>query len=176
MSLIEIQRAPYHNSHFSPWTPEITAALREKWDYGKSCTIIAKELNGEFDLRLTRNAVIGKVDRINLPKRASSIKAVIARVGRKRHEPRPVKVKPPRLPSYYQAAAIFDSEIPQEQRKTILQLNEHDCRWPVGEVGSPDFFFCGGQAEEDRPYCAGHCVRAFNLEYRARRLAVGLPA
>ena len=40
-------------------------------------------------------------------------------------------------------------EIPIEQRKTLLQLTEKTCHWPIGDPGSADFFFCGG--ERQRP-------------------------
>jgi len=54
-----------------------------------------------------------------------------------------------------------DLEIPVTQRKTILQLTNKTCRWPVGEPRDPNFFYCGGDAVEDQPYCASHCRRAF---------------
>ena len=147
----------------SPWTEEIVEALREKWSYGKSCTVISRELNSQFGTKFTRNAVIGKVDRINLPKRVSVIRALFGRAQgtRKRHEPKPPKSPKVKLPTFYQARALADQEIPQAQRKTFFELGAHDCRFPVGEPGSADFFFCGGQAEDSQPYCTGHCVRAF---------------
>ena len=42
-------------------------------------------------------------------------------------------------------------EIPLEQRKTLLQLTEKTCRWPVGDPGGTDFFFCGGDTANESP-------------------------
>lgn len=54
------------------------------------------------------------------------------------------------------STAAFDAAIPVEQRKTFAQLGPRDCRWPVGDVGSPDFFFCGAVTLDDRSYCFFH--------------------
>ena len=59
------------------------------------------------------------------------------------------------------APTIEDMAIPADQRRTLLQLNNKNCHWPVGDPLSADFFFCGGEAVEDRPYCAGHCKVAY---------------
>jgi GcrA cell cycle regulator len=45
--------------------------------------------------------------------------------------------------------------------KTLLDLESHDCRWPVGEPRHPDFHFCGARQAEGRPYCALHWGMAF---------------
>ena len=61
-------------------------------------------------------------------------------------------------------------EIPQEQRKTLLQLSEKACHWPVGDPSTPDFFFCGGESANDQPYCAFHCRVAFQPASDRRRV------
>lgn len=48
-------------------------------------------------------------------------------------------------------------EIPFEQRRTLLELRNNDCRWPYGDKPSdPDFFFCGGPKIEGCSYCDMH--------------------
>ena len=49
------------------WTDERVELLKKMWSDGQSASQIAKELGG-----VTRNAVIGKVHRLNLPGRAKS--------------------------------------------------------------------------------------------------------
>lgn len=59
-----------------------------------------------------------------------------------------------------------DLLIPIEQRRRYgrsiheicKQPGDGFCRWPVGEVGSPDFFFCGAVTGET--YCSTHARRA----------------
>jgi hypothetical protein len=53
-----------------------------------------------------------------------------------------------------------DKLIPRTQRRTIMQLNEHTCRWPVGDPTEPGFFFCGGVTEHGWAYCPMHRARA----------------
>ena len=45
--------------------------------------------------------------------------------------------------------------------KKLLDLDAHDCRWPIGEPRHPDFHFCGEKQAEGRPYCARHWQMAF---------------
>jgi GcrA cell cycle regulator len=48
-------------------------------------------------------------------------------------------------------------EVPLTQRRSLLELKDYHCRWPYGDVGSADFYFCGGHAIEATPYCLHHC-------------------
>ena len=52
--------------------------------------------------------------------------------------------------------------IPVEQRKTLMQLTNKTCHWPVGDPGKTGFFFCGGETVTSLPYCSYHCRVAFN--------------
>lgn len=52
-------------------------------------------------------------------------------------------------------------EIPLQQRKTLLELSDAVCRFPIGDVGEEGFFFCGGQTNDRPPYCAYHTRLCF---------------
>jgi GcrA cell cycle regulator len=112
-------------------------------------------------LGVTRNAVIGRANRIGLePLRA--INSIFDGVNQARRIARdrapkvkvvkPVQLKVVALP----APTIDDNAIPLEQRRTFFELGAHDCRWPVGTPGTDDFFFCGAPKDEDRSYCDCH--------------------
>jgi GcrA cell cycle regulator len=64
------------------------------------------------------------------------------------------------------AAELF---IPVEQRLSLLQLNEHTCKWPIGDPLTPDFYFCGQHSEEGKPYCDFHSRRAYHQLDKKRR-------
>jgi len=51
--------------------------------------------------------------------------------------------------------------IPIYQRKQLLDLKDHHCRYPYNEVGSPDFFFCGADVKEGKLYCECHCRQVY---------------
>ena len=55
----------------------------------------------------------------------------------------------------------------------MLELNEQTCRWPVGDPGSSDFFFCGGKTITGLPYCAYHSRVAYQPAADRRRDARG---
>jgi GcrA cell cycle regulator len=64
---------------------------------------------------------------------------------------------------------LIDNIIPIGQRRTILELTEQTCRWPVGDPGSSDFFFCGGNTLNALPYCAYHSRVAYQPASDRRR-------
>ena len=64
------------------------------------------------------------------------------------------------------AAELF---IPVEKRLTLLQLNEHTCKWPIGDPLLPDFYFCGGHSDEGKPYCEFHSRRAYHQMDKKKR-------
>jgi GcrA cell cycle regulator len=124
------------------WTDERIELLKTLWTDGLSASQIAAEMGG-----ITRNAVIGKAHRLKLPGRTKKVPA--------RRQPRVRIVPPEPMPE------IVDNVIPLGQRRTLLELKEETCRWPIGDPGSADFFFCGGGARDGAPYCAGHCCVAY---------------
>ena len=140
------------------WTDTRVELLTKLWADGLSASQIAAELGG-----ITRNAVISKVHRMGLSGRAKE-------PSNSNHRARPRKARltgtgmtrASRVMSGSTALAYdYDKEpevelieIPIEQRKTLLQLTDKVCHWPVGNPGSGAFYFCGGEA--DGPYCPHH--------------------
>ena len=57
--------------------------------------------------------------------------------------------------------ALIENIIPIGQRCSLLELNESKCRWPIGDPGSVEFFFCGGPPVEGLPYCNYHSRVAY---------------
>jgi GcrA cell cycle regulator len=156
------------------WTDERVELLKKLWADGLSASQIAAELGG-----ITRNAVIGKVHRLGLSGRAKSTS---------NGTPRPRKARAPSLirigrgairgntalAHAYEIEAEaepepIDNVIPIGQRRTILELNEHTCHWPVGDPGSTEFFFCGGNTVSSLPYCAYHSRVAYQPAGERRR-------
>jgi GcrA cell cycle regulator len=59
--------------------------------------------------------------------------------------------------------------IPVEQRRTLLELNEDTCRWPIGDPAGSDFYFCGGKPLTGLPYCTHHSRVAYQPATDRRR-------
>ena len=154
------------------WTDERVELLKKLWADGLSASQIAAELGG-----ITRNAVIGKVHRLGLSGRAKSPSSTSPRPRKARSSGHMIRVQRPSvrgntsLAYDYQVEAEPEMlEIPREQRKTLLQLSEKTCHWPVGDPSGPDFFFCGGDTADDKPYCTFHCRVAFHPASDRRRV------
>jgi GcrA cell cycle regulator len=62
-----------------------------------------------------------------------------------------------------------DNVVPMNQRRTLVELNEATCRWPVGDPSSSEFYFCGGKALQSLPYCAHHSRIAYQPASDRRR-------
>lgn len=140
--------------------------LKQMWANGMSAGQIAAAMDCA-----SRNAVIGKVNRLGLSGRAKSTSPA-SRMPRQRRVPSPhghwqvkkiakaagatlIETELPPTP-------IVDEEIPLSQRKQLLELTEHSCRWIVGDP-SKEHFYCGHESADlygGRPYCAAHRMRA----------------
>ena len=148
------------------WTDERVEMLKKLWTDGLSASQIAAELGG-----ITRNAVIGKVHRLGLSGRAKSPSSAAPRP----RKPRPthmMRIPRPAMRGNTALAQAYDYEVEPEpelveniipigQRKSLLELTEETCRWPIGDPGAADFFFCGGQAVASGPYCGYHSRVAY---------------
>ncbi len=152
------------------WTDERVELLKKLWADGLSASQIAAELGG-----ITRNAVIGKVHRLGLSGRAKSPSSTTPR-PRKPRSSGMLRVSRPAVRGNTALAYEYDMEpepelveIPMEQRKTLLQLNEHTCRWPIGDPGGSEFFFCGGETANELPYCTYHSRVAYQPATDRRR-------
>jgi GcrA cell cycle regulator len=149
------------------WTDERVETLKRLWTEGLSASQIAAELGG-----ITRNAVIGKVHRLGLSGRAKSPAAAAPRPRKPRQQTHMMRVARPSVRGNTALAQAFeldiepepelaDNIIPMGQRRTLLELSEETCRWPIGDPGTADFFFCGGATLTALPYCAYHCRVAY---------------
>jgi GcrA cell cycle regulator len=154
------------------WNSERVDALRRGFAAGLSCSRIAREIG------VTRNAVIGKMNRLGLTRPRD----VIVREMRARAAPpaRPRTIwRPPRTRATIAVqhdmlrAAFAEPEpcpdIPINGHGcTLLELGQEQCRWPISSPGAADFCFCGNAPVKGLPYCAGHARMAYRPAGRLR--------
>jgi GcrA cell cycle regulator len=149
------------------WTDERVETLKKLWAEGHSASQIAAELGG-----ITRNAVIGKVHRLGLSGRAKSPSSAAPRPRKPRTASHMLRVTRSSMRGNTALAHAYefdiepeaepiDNVIPLGQRRSLLELTEDTCRWPIGDPGSADFYFCGGPAITSLPYCAYHSRIAY---------------
>ena len=134
------------------WTKEREEKLKELWSKGHTASQIANLL-GET----TRNAVIGKAHRLNLEARAAAKKTKPTVNVENNNQIKPQKVG---RKAKFQAL-LLDKNFEQENPKTLEELTDETCRWPIGHPPEKDFYFCGRKPENDFPYCKLHVLYAF---------------
>ncbi|MGJ5203607.1 GcrA family cell cycle regulator [Bradyrhizobium sp. HKCCYLR20261] len=151
----------------SGWTSHRLSIVQELYNSGKTAAQIACLIGG-----VTRNAVIGKIHR-TVEKQPSFVDANRRTPPRTSNGARPalstrpepkLRLRPPaplEKPRPIAPEPIIDQTIPSEQRKTLVELTNRCCKWPVGDPGTPGFFFCGAaKPDNGRPYCPAHELRA----------------
>lgn len=148
------------------WTDERVATLKKLWADGLSASQIAKQM-GE----VTRNAVIGKVQRLGLSGRATP-----SRPGpkvKKSNAPKQSKgsgESKQTAPSSQPAALVADPVIlPDGELVTVLTIRDSMCKWPIGHPNSADFRFCGAETHNGGQYCEGHASMAYQPRRKYRR-------
>ena len=161
------------------WTDERVELLKKLWTEGLSASQIANRMGG-----ITRNAVIGKVHRLGLSGRAAPSRASRPRQRKPRAPSHPsaamfrtagaTALKPdvsaePEAPPEPAPAPVHEIDIPPGERRTILTLTEHTCKWPIGDPGTEDFHFCGRKSASGLPYCPHHASIAYQPVQDRRR-------
>ena len=148
------------------WTDERVELLKRRFEAGLSCRQIAD------DIGVSRNAVIGKLSRLNLTReKARDARRPAPKAAAKGHRSGGV----PRLRCQMRLAlyaepqpAADDEPIHNGHCCSLLELSDARCRWPISTPGADDFRFCGNTPVEGLPYCAGHTRLAYRPGYRPR--------
>ena len=169
------------------WTDERVEKLKRLWAEGLSASQIAAQLGG-----VSRNAVIGKVHRLNLPGRAKAGSAQVARSTKRvatqsrqatfatRTTTRTVtravgatmlkeEVEVETLESHEYAPAS-NVVVPIARRLALTELTERTCKWPIGDPLKDDFCFCGNDSPDTSPYCNYHQRLAYQPSSERRRV------
>ena len=142
----------------SDWTDERVVRLKIYLAQGLSMAQIARRLG-----HTTRNAVIGKIARLGLSSHHANCKTLHrsdqqrARIMKRKAKNSAPSSYPMRLPSEpLPPASEYDVA-----RKSLDQLRDADCRFPVGDPRDIGFGFCALSKVEGLPYCVMHSRRAF---------------
>jgi GcrA cell cycle regulator len=170
------------------WADEVIIRLRELWDEGHSTAEIGRRLG------VTKNAVVGKAHRLDLPARPSPIRREGERPPPRPGPPRrlagptlpplsstalggtslgsisPAASLPPRppvimAPRSAPAPARAVAPQPPPPRPYGRVIT---CCWPIGEPGTRSFRFCDAESVPGKPYCSDHAQLAY-VKVRDRR-------
>ncbi len=156
------------------WNDDTIARLRAFWDEGHSTAEIGRRMG------VTKNAIVGKAHRLELPARPSPIRRVadaghVSRRDLLRRSCGPtlpvadavadaVRMEPLADPPAAVRPAPQLSAVPPPRSAARVST----CCWPIGEPGTPSFRFCDEGALHNKPYCQEHASLAY-VKVRDRR-------
>jgi hypothetical protein len=136
------------------WPRERCEYLVNSWREGWSFSELANAIGERFGICLTRSAIAGKINRMNLSnvervKRPTIRKPrLVATLPAKQVKREPVKPEPP-------------PRVPLKPRMIdILELTRYTSRYPYGDT--PPYLYCGCPPLKGSPYCVDHTELCWN--------------
>lgn len=162
------------------WTEKMVEDLKVFWKQGLTTGEIGKRLG------VSKNSIVGKVHRLQLDARPSPIKkkdeiaeekapakpkaenknCAKAKTAAKNAAPAaeekapaaPVKAGEPAKTFAPKAAAPAKS---YNGNAKLTDLDNHTCRWPIGDPKDENFHFCGRKIRMGQTYCEEHAALAY---------------
>lgn len=156
----------------SVWDKEgAVEELKKLRNAGLSASRIAAAISFKFNHDISRNAVLGKLDRMGLGLLGTVRDGHRVRKPRKaraerRASPQPQRISPLRralemAPEPMPFAIVEEIVVPEKERVGVEGLGPHQCRWPINDPQSPDFHFCHRKQVGGTSYCEVHLRRAY---------------
>ena len=161
------------------WADETILRLRALWDEGHSTAEIGRRLG------VSKNAVVGKAHRLDLPARPSPIRRDGGAPRAKRPSVRRPPVAGPTLPPLACLSEAEAASLRRRQASTRAPASVSlprsvtvpaprlqpvaprpygrviTCCWPIGEPGTSSFRFCDEASVPGKPYCEEHAELAY---------------
>lgn len=144
------------------WTDDRVSDLKKLWSSGLSASEIAAELG-----TMTRNAVIGKINRLGLsgrlkyPRRSNEgqprkprIKAQTVHYPHNLRAAKARRSMPPKICD--EPLAPPPPNAPDPMLYSVRQISDQTCRFPHGDPKTDHFGYCGHAPTNGTPYCEYH--------------------
>jgi len=136
------------------WTEEKVSKLKKLWGKGNTASQIAEIIGG-----ISRNAVIGKAHRLNLSAKIKTRTATSNENFENSVIDKNIKSKKARRSKF--KSLIIEKDFEPENPKTLEELDENSCKWPIGHPDEKNFYFCGRSSLKDFSYCKLHLLYAY---------------
>ena len=146
------------------WTDEKVAKLKELWGKGNTASQIAEIIGG-----ISRNAVIGKAHRLNLSAKIKTRTATSNENFENTVIDKNIKSKKGRRSKFQ--SLIIEKDFEPENPKTLEELDENSCKWPIGHPDEKNFYFCGRSSLKDFSYCKLHLLYAYQPKGKKEEVA-----
>ena len=135
------------------WDDAKVEKLKALWKT-KTASQIAELIGG-----VTRNAVIGKANRLNL---SAKIKTRTAASNQNfEGSSGDDQIKSKRIRKSKFKSLIIEKDFEPENPKQLEGLDDNSCKWPIGHPDEKSFYFCGRTSLKDFSYCKLHLLYAY---------------
>ena len=128
--------------------------LKELWGKGNTASQIAEIIGG-----ISRNAVIGKAHRLNLSAKIKTRTATSSESFKNSKSDKNIKSKRGRRNKF--KSLLIEKDFEPENPKTLEELDENSCKWPIGHPDEKNFYFCGSSSLKAFSYCKLHLLYAY---------------
>ena len=139
------------------WNEEKVNKLKELWGKDNTASQIAEIIGG-----ISRNAVIGKANRLNLSSKIKTRNASSSQSFDSSSEENNSKQRQVRKSKF--KSLLIEKDFEPENPKKLEELDESSCKWPVGHPEEKSFYFCGRSSLKDFSYCKLHLLYAYQAK------------
>jgi len=146
------------------WNETKVDKLKELWGKGNTASQIAEIIGG-----ISRNAVIGKANRLNL-----SSKLKTRNVGSSHNYENSIEDKDSRSKKNKRSrfnSLIIEKDFEPENPKQLEELTDDICKYPINHPDESNFYFCGRGSLKDFSYCKLHLLYSYQSKNKKDDLA-----
>jgi len=140
---------------FNRWSEERIARMSELWAQGYTAQAI-----GDL-LEVSRSAVLGKLKREGLLGGDRTKASPKSKSRKCAAPPAPKRASAPLPPREPTPLPVREEQPRSNSLVSFHQLQDHHCRFPVGDPRDADFGFCGKPRAIGKVYCADCCSKAY---------------
>ena len=139
------------------WNDEKVNKLKELWGKGNTASQIAEIIGG-----ISRNAVIGKANRLNLSSKLKVKNTSSYQGFQDNDEVNNSKQRKSRKSRFQ--SLIIEKNFEPENPKQLEELDEESCKWPINHPDEDSFYFCGRSSLKEFSYCKLHLLYAYKAK------------